>query len=514
MKLNRTKLTLLAASISLALVGCGGEGDDGKAGEQGATGAAGPQGEIGPSGSMAYYPLTIYADYPVTLDVETTEITSVSYSGQMHRHALRDQLKSVLSSSDLAQTTEADIIEHVNKYLKNTDNVIGTEAIIAPADKEGFEIKEVINNDLSSKSLTGSMVAGSASYADAISGVTEHDEVMGVPGTKTAEEVADMWVKNFAKNYAATQNPVDSTNGYHYGQLMAKFLMGAVFYKQGVDKYLDEYLDDKSNSTAYSDGKIYTGIEHSWDEGFGYFGAAANYGLLTPEQNYNVKKQKAAYFAYADWDGDGTVSLKTEYTSGPAYYAADADKNSGGQSMYGKNIMAGFLGGRELISEAVDSNGHARDLTAAEKATLKSYANTIQDNWEMVFAEGVYKYAGSMYNDIMAYEAAEDETAKSSALADYYKHFGEGKGLMLALQFGGSMSKMDKANFEEIDNLLGFGPVMADGSQVDGIDDETGYFTKSAAGTSSFETYKAALKEVQTKLDAFYSLKTKKNMIN
>ena len=49
--------------------------------------------------------------------------------------------------------------------------------------------------------------------------------------------------------------------------------MGAVFYNQAVDNYLDEKMraDTKPNDKPYKDGACYTGKEHSWDEAFGYW---------------------------------------------------------------------------------------------------------------------------------------------------------------------------------------------------------------------------------------------------
>ena len=50
-------------------------------------------------------------------------------------------------------------------------------------------------------------------------------------------------------------------------QLISKFIMGAVFYNQVVDNYLDEKLsaDKKPNDKPYKKGAAYTGKEHSWD---------------------------------------------------------------------------------------------------------------------------------------------------------------------------------------------------------------------------------------------------------
>ena len=483
----------------------------------GADGAAGADGK---DGTAVIFPLKVYADYPVTINPANTtadltgRTTSVSYGGQMERHALRESVKSLLGNigDDIDNTDEAAIAAKIYNYLDNKDDSgdFKVDTIVAPVNKNDFVMKETMFSELSSpKSLYDESFAGG--QAEPIEGA-DANVTLGVPGDLTSQEVLDLWVANFARNYAAnsgaTYPGIDFDNGFEWNQMFAKYLMGSVFYNKAVDKYLDEYITagEKPNSQAYSGGNDhYTGKEHSWDEGFGYFGAAANYGLLDPNTNYNIKKQADGLAEKADWDMDNEVSIYTEYTSGPAYYAADADRN--GPTTYGQNIMAAWIAGREVIADAVDSDGYARDLKASELANLDSYADQIRMNWEKTIAEAVYKYAGLSYNDINDYNANPTE----KELRDYIHHWSEGKGMMLALQYGGPKAMMTKEKFEEIDNLLGFGPVLPDGSQVIGVSGNT--FQKSAAGTTSLADYQAALKQVQMKLDEFYELKTKQYMI-
>ncbi|HBQ44076.1 MAG TPA: DUF4856 domain-containing protein, partial [Thiomicrospira sp.] len=362
----------------------------------------------------------------------------------------------------------------INNYLKNpkdTDGVgvVDNKPIASLVTKGDFIIKETKVADLSKGRSLYNTVFGSSGnkISDPIPGVTGTETTLGVPNGISAQQLLDVWAENAKNGY------LDTTNGYDYSQLFPKFLMGAKSYNQIVDKYLDEYVNTpgtKDNDKPYKDGVIYTGKEHSWDEGFGYFGAAANYGELTAEQNYGIKKRKAEYFTNADANGDGKVSLKTEYTSGLAYYAASFDKD--GKSTYGKDIMNAFLQGRTVITNAVDKDGNARKLTDAERAKLVAYADTIQKNLELVLAEAVYKYAGGAHAKMDAYltgTAGIGHETPTDADKDYYKQWGELKGFMLAMQYGGTGSKMTKAKFEEIDNLIGYGPVLSDGSQVTGL---------------------------------------------
>ena len=171
--------------------------------------------------------------------------------------------------------------------------------------------------------------------------------------------------------------------------------------------------------------------------------------------------------------------------------------------------MNAWLTGRTLIANATES-GQARALTESEMTTLLTHAKTIQSNWEMVFAEAVYKYVGGAHKKISLLQQATPEN-KTGLLKEYLGEWSEAKGFMLGLQFGGSESKINKANFEIIDNLIGFGPVLEDGSQVNGVSGNT--FSKSAPDPEAFNAYKEKLESVQDKLDELYNLKVKKNPI-
>ena len=170
--------------------------------------------------------------------------------------------------------------------------------------------------------------------------------------------------------------------------------LGAVFYNQAVDNYLDEKLraDNKPNDKPYKEGAAYTGKEHSWDEAFGYFGTPAHTLNLTPQAVYEIAKQGSKSekpedaLALADLNQDGAVDLKSEMAFGPAYYAAGFDKRG---TDYLHTITQAFLDGRKVITEA---NGAA--LTDDQRNTLQGYAETIRTNWERVLAEAVFKYAG------------------------------------------------------------------------------------------------------------------------
>ena len=375
----------------------------------------------------------VYGPFPVTLKGYSGDCTNtVSYSGQIARHVQHDSLKD--------RSTKGSYAEMVAYYEGSDKN----KQIWAPASKDGFPIKQTLLNEISSgKNLSGKTYGGT---------------ITAWPNNMTGPEVIDFWMNK------ATANPKDVSVGLNYQQLLSKFIMGAVFYNQAVDNYLDEKMraDTKPNDKPYKDGKCYTGKEHSWDEAFGYWGAAAHSLLLSAEQNYNIAKKKD--LVSADYNEDGVVDLKSEYVFAHAYYASSFDK--GGKTSYMEDITRAFLDGRKLITSA---NGEK--LTDAQRSELMGYVAIISENWQKVIAESVFKYAGSTYKSLVALEdVSNDDLAKE--FGKYMKYWGELKGFSMALQVG-------KDNIGEsatkLNRMIGFGPILMDETQIIGIDSKGNY---------------------------------------
>lgn len=413
---------------------------------------------------------TTYGPFPITVKGYTgTKTNSVSYTGQMARHVLHDSLKKLAGTGtgEDNPALEDEMMAYFSGSKKN-------KAIIAPVSKDGFKLKQTLINSISSgKNLSGKAYRG---------------VVNGWPGQMTGAEV----LEHMIKKAASAKGGFDPNTGYNYPQLISKFAMGAVFYNQAVDNYLDEKLgaDNKPNGKPYKDGAYYSGKEHVWDEGFGYWGAAANALNLSAKENYEVAKMKN--FAAADFNNDGEVDLKTEMTFAHAYYASSYDK--GGKTNYLHTVTKAFVDGRKLIAAA-----NSKNLTDAQRDQLVGYAAVISSNWEKVIAESVFKYAGSVYKDIGKLEALLDSNGDTTkAFANYCKHWGELKGFSMAIQSG-------KNNLGEtavkMNRMIGYGPVLLNASQVTGIN-SSGEFLKDEA--LSWGEYKLHMLKIQKlMIDAF-----------
>ena len=360
----------------------------------------------------------VYGPFPVTLSgYQGDETNSVSYSGQIGRQLLHNSLKKAIGSSLP--------IETLNGYFNGADGVL---PLLDPKSSDKFPVDVTDINKVSKTNLAGKAYKGS---------------INGWPGTMTGKEVLASMIERAATH----KKGYDAKHGYDYAQLVSKFAMGAVFYHQACDNYLDEKLeaDNKPNNKPYKNGKHYTGKEHSWDEGFGYWGAAAHGATLSARQNYDVAKKKD--LSAADANNDGVVNLKSEMNYAHAYYASAFDK--GGVTDYYNTITQAFIDGRQIIT---DANGKA--LTSNERNNLKSKARVICSNWERVIAEAVFKYAGSVYADL---EKLVKTPGDGDAYRKYVKHWGELKGFALSLHTSGQ--NLGEVGVK-IDRLIGLGPVV------------------------------------------------------
>lgn len=421
----------------------------------------------------------VYMNFPITLKGYTGDKTdSTSYSGQTARQVLQNSLKKLAGKGNGEPNEE--LKAKMMAYYAGKEE--GRE-ILDPTSKDGFTIKQTMVDEISKgKDLKGKTYKGA---------------VPGWPGYMTGPEVIEFWIDKAS----SANKGYDPITGYDYGQLISKFAMGAVFYNQAVDSYLDERLsaDKNPNHKPYKEGRHYTGKEHVWDEAFGYFGAPVHAISLEANQAYGIAKRKPDLMAVADVNNDGMIDLKTEMTFAHAYYAADADKS--GKTSYLADITGAFIEGRKLITSA---QGNA--LTDAQRAELMAIAESIKTSWAQVIAEAAFKYAGSVYKDLQKLNTIVEANGDvSKAFRAYAKHWGELKGFALALQTSGRDLGETAV---KLNRLVGFSPVHLDGNQVSGIDGNGNYQTSSG---SSMAEYMVHMVKVQKLLGDAYDLKARKN---
>ena len=169
------------------------------------------------TGTLAAKAGEVYGPYPVTLKGWWgAEKNSVAYTGQMARHVIHDSLKS-LSGKGNGYPNPA-LKKKMLSYFAGKD---AGRAIIAPKSQKAFKIKQTSVDQISKKkNLAGKTYKGS---------------VPGWPGNKTGKEV----ILHMIDKASAAKKGFDVSTGYDYKQLISKFVMGAVFYNQAVDNYMD-----------------------------------------------------------------------------------------------------------------------------------------------------------------------------------------------------------------------------------------------------------------------------------
>ena len=420
----------------------------------------------------------MYGNFPVTeKSYSGKKKDSTSYTGQVARHVLHNSLKKLAGKGNGNPNPE--LKATMMSYYSSKD---AGRKIIDPTSKGEFKVKQTMVDEISKgKNLKGKTYKGL---------------VNGFPGQMSGPEVFE-----FLIDKASSSNKgFDPVTGYNYPQLISKFMMGAVFYSQAVDNYLDEKMgaDNKPNNKPYKKGAHYTGKEHSWDEAFGYFGAPAHAMALNAKQAYGIAKRKD--IKVADANGDGVVDLKTEMTFAHAYYAADSDKAG---TKYMHTFVDAFIKGRQLIR---DADGAA--LTDQQRAKLMSYVKVIKTNWERVIAEAAFKYAGSCYKDLEKLRTIVERNGNASkAFAAYGKHWGELKGFLMALETSGR--SLGEAGVR-MNRLVGYGPVLLGGGQVTGIDSDGNFLI---GGNRSMGEYQVHMVKLQKLLGDTFKLKARKNYV-
>ena len=419
-----------------------------------------------------------YGPFPVTLKGYSGDKTNtVSYSGQIARHVLEQSLKKLAGKGN-GGGNAADLEAQMLSYFNGSDDDL---PIIAPISKDDFKIKQTSLHQISKgKNISGKFYDGA---------------MPAWPGNMSGKDVAYNMIAMAAKS----NKGFDADTGYDWAQLISKYTMGAMAYNQAVDNYLDEKLsaEKKPNNKPYKDGAHYTGKEHSWDEAFGDWGAAAHQHGFNPNKVYEIAKMKNQ--GVADKNGDGMVDLKSEYVFGPCYYAAAFDRSGTKSTNYTNTIFDAFLDGRKLITAAA---GDA--LSDSERSQLKAYAATIEENWEKVLAEAVFKYAGSVYKDINKMKDLSGDDLNKAYRA-YAKHWGELKGFAMAMQSGKSNLG---ATATKMNELMGFGPVTLNNSYVTGMDSNGNFVMDRKKSWSDYQLH--MLKIQQMMVDQF-SVKARVN---
>ncbi len=398
--------------------------------------------------------------------------SGVSYTGQTARHVLiaelnhyiANQLKADLDNGVL--TTRDAVLAKLNSYFRTSEEQYDNFELSAFENaKQGF-LAEISK---SHKTLVEKIAGNDAAkqHKDWNNGdfAGWNDK-----GSVTPQGLVEALFNQLADNAGThlsgavrqdvNNNDIDAvylnTDGTDLKQLIQKFLLMSVAYSQGTDDYLDEGLSN-DNVEAEKDGtRPYSSLEHQFDEGFGYFGAARDY--LYYNDNEIAGKVKTEADGRADWngqydtDGDGDIDLTSEIHFGQSVNAAKRDRGSRSNANptdFTQTTMAAFIAGRKLINDAAGTA-----LTEAQMTELEGYRDIAVDGWERSIAATVVHYINDTHADLEKFGTGEFD------YADLAKHWSEMKGFALGLQFN-PHSEITEEQFEELHSLMGVRPVLA-----------------------------------------------------
>ncbi len=385
---------------------------------------------------------------------------SVSYSGQVLRQVLIDDMKSHLGGMTARLDNGAfypeagDVTAELEFYFAFDSSTSGQVPLYLSTDPAALQS---VYDDLSTdKDLVGKLAGNDpvGQHVDWSTGFLGWGEA----GSTNPEALVRGWFAEIDAQAVAWSGgdyplgpggvPVPAVyvtpDGRDLQQLLEKFLRGAVCLSQGADDYLDDDTEGKgllSDHTALEEGKPYTTLEHQWDEGFGYFGAARSYGDWTDDQIADTPGR--------DVDGDGAVDLLREYSFGHSGNAAKRDRGANTSMDLTADAYGAFLAGRGLLAETAGTA-----LTADQLAELKGHRDRAVSAWEAAIAATVVHYINEVLVDMSTFGG------DAYDFGVHAKHWSELKGFALSLQFN-PRSPLNDSDFAQLHAYLGDAPVLA-----------------------------------------------------
>lgn len=346
-------------------------------------------------------------------------LSSVSYTGQTVRNMLVADIKNLLD--DAATTTNISLKSDILNLFNYSDN--RTQSLITAG---SFTLVNDVYDDISTgKNLDGKI---------------NSETVIGY--SNTAEDLFLAWVDTIDNNINVkgyTGKDIFLTaDSVDLSQMIHKTLLGSVVYNQGTDNYLDRVIND-DNTSAKDGTAAYSVMEHTWDEAFGYYGAARNYFNFTDDDLAG----KNGGVTYKDDDADSKIDLRSEYNFGFSTNAGKRDRviNDGGiDPMFTTQCFEAFLAGRTAIANQRDSS------------EIRGYAENACQSWEKVIAATAVHYINDTKSDL----AERKSGGTIGNKYDLYKHWAEMRAFVLMLQYGAENYQLiDDSDIQDIVNLMG-----------------------------------------------------------
>ncbi|MDB2386446.1 DUF4856 domain-containing protein [Shewanella sp.] len=398
------------------------------------------------------------------------EKSSVSYTGQTARHILIAELNDYIKNG-----LEDDIDS--GKLTDKASVLAALNSLYIPDEKTQYDDIAISFIDNAKHGLV-SDITGYKNLKDKVAGNDakgqskdwNNGEFAGYAnkGVLSPSLLIDTLFDNLATNAAEKINGVvrkdvfgeDITkvyidkHGVDLAQFIQKFLLMSITYSQASNDYFGIDTEGKGlttdNINPAKEGAAYTSLEHQFDEGFGYFGAARNYLEYSDVEiagKVSDDNGRAAWNGSHDTDGDGKIDLRSEYNFGQSVNAAKRDLGTADNAAatdYTTQAMTAFIAGRQLINDNVGN-----ELTEEQFKELKDYTQKGLDGWERAIVATVIHYINDLSADLTLLANSDAEFNFN----DTAKHYSEMKGFALGLQFSEYAGISDE-NFEKVHQLM------------------------------------------------------------
>lgn len=393
--------------------------------------------------------------------------SSVSYSGQTWRHVAILELNSTILGltddidSEALVPEEGTVVSALDFFL-NFDPDNGNNSLSLETDPESLQ---TTYDEISTDKNLIDKIAGN----DDVTDFKDWDggDFEGWGDAASPEALITEWFEAIEDNAMDHANaprqlgdvslPVYvSETGLDYQQLVQKFITGAIAFAQGADDYLDDDVEDKGllASNEQSEDSSYSALEHAWDEGFGYFGAARDFDEYTDEEIAG-DGGRDGWISYHDSDEDDSIDLVSEYNFGHAVNAAKRDLGAIEATDFTTDAFEALVAGRQLIT---DVEG---ELSDDELEELRGYRDTALGAWEKAISATVVHYINDTLQDMGKFGTEE------YSFLDHAKHWGEMKGFALVLQFNPRSPLNEGTLFTDLHDLIGTAPVLDDADADD-----------------------------------------------
>ncbi|MBP9708595.1 MAG: DUF4856 domain-containing protein [Oligoflexales bacterium] len=222
--------------------------------------------------------------------------------------------------------------------------------------------------------------------------------------------------------------------GIDVAELLQKFMFSSIAFSQALEDYLNPNKGLLVDNTQAQKPEVnYTALEHHWDEGFGYFGAAQDYLKYTSKQ---INAQESI-----DTNKDGKISLLSEKNFTHARNAGRFDVSAVVPTNFANDIMSHFLMGRHLMTQR----------PSEYQKYVNACAAIIANRWEATIAATSIHYIKNLSSALNTYNTP------NYSFKNIAKFWSELKGFSLAFQFNPN-SSINNSDFELFHRLIGDSP--------------------------------------------------------